>query len=329
MNRIVYVCFGTICFVSLNMSLYAQTDAAIKAAKNTVASESGSLKPFQKFSDVDDVHWLFGGEASLLFSATTFIDWVAGGEDQIGMNPIINIFYNYKKEKRTFENYATFAYGFLKTGKNKAIKSDDRLYYTSKIGYQMLSKVYYTATLLARTQFTPGYKTDTIRVSDFLAPAYLFISAGIDYRPTNSFSFVLSPVMGKATFVRSDDMNILAAAGMVTTEKDETGADIKVPHRSRYEFGGGVLISFKGNLLKDKISYNSQVDLFSNYMQKPENIDIYWTFQTKIMLYRNISADLRLDLTYDDDQKINYDDSLGGPKLQAKNFLGVGLFYQF
>ena len=328
MKRIIYIYIGIICPLAFNASLYAQTDASIKAAKTTVTTASGSLKPYQKFSDIDSVYWLFGGDASLLFSATTFIDWSAGGEDQIGMSPIVNLFYNYKEGKRTFENYATFAYGFLRTGKNKAIKSDDRLYYASKAGYQMLEKVYYTATLLARTQFTPGYrysKIDTIRISDFLAPAHLFISAGIDYRPANSFSFVLSPVMGKATFVRSNDENVAAAAGMITIENEEN-----VLHRSRYEFGGGALISIKGNLFEDKISYNSQLDLFSNYVQKPENIDVYWTFQTKIMLYKNISVDMRLDLMYDDDQKtINEDGSLGGSKLQAKNFMGLGLFYQF
>ena len=197
----------------------------------------------------------------------------------------------------------------------------------------MATKLYYTATFMARTQFTPGYrysKTDTIRISDFWAPAYIFVSAGVDYRPSNSFSFVLSPLMGKATYVRSNDMNVLAAAGMVTVEKDEDGNDVRVPHRSRHEFGGGALISFNGNLFKNRISYNSQIDLFSNYVQKPENIDVYWTFQTKIMLYKNISADLRLDVKFDDDQKtINDDGSLGGPKLQAKNLFGLGLFYQF
>ena len=325
--------------IMLNMSLYSQTDAAIRAANTTVTSASSSLKPYQKFSDNDSLPWLFGGDASLLFRATSFSNWAAGGEDQIGMNPIVNIFYNYKKEKRTLENYGTFAYGFLKTGKNKAIKSDDRMYFTSKAGRQMSSKLYYTATFMARTQFSSGYrysKTDTIRTSDFMAPLSLFISAGIDYRPSNSFSFVLSPLMGKATYVRSNDPNILATAGMLP-KKDNDGNEIKdengnnVFERQRHEFGGGALISFNGNLFKNRISYSSQLDLFSNYIQKPENIDVYWTFHTKILLYKNISADLRFDLKYDDDQKsINDNDgSLGGPKVQTKNFFGLGLFYQF
>ena len=324
---------------SLNVRLFAQADAAtIRAAQTTVTSASNSLRPYQKFSDNDSVHWLFGGDASLLFRATTLTNWAQGGEDQIGMSPIANLYYNYKKGKYTLENYATFAYGFLKTGENEAIKNDDRLHYLSKFGYQMMPKMFYTASILLRTQFAAGYrysKTDTIRINDFWAPAYVFVSAGIDYRPNNSLSFVVSPVKGRATYIGAkfdieDDLNIFRTAGMTTTQKDEDGNDIIHPLYSRYEFGGGAVISFRGNLLKDRISYNSQIDLFSNYMNNPENIDIVWAFQTKILIYRNISADIRLDMKYDHNQRpLNEDGTLGYPQVQTRSFLGLGLFYQF
>jgi hypothetical protein len=317
----------------MSAELQAQTDASINDAKQQVVNATNSLKPYQKFLDNDSVHWLFGGDGTLSFNAKGLTNWAAGGEDQLGINSVVNIFLNYKKGKRTFENYWTFAYGLLKTGKRKAVKSDDRLYYTSKLGHQMLPKLYYTASFIARTQFTPGYKysgKDTIRISDFMAPIRMFLSVGLDYRPSNSFSFAMSPVMGKATYSNSDSENVLATAGLITVEKDENGADVNVPHQFRYEFGGGAQMSLNGNLFKNKISYSSQVDIFSNYMQKPENIDVFWTFQSKILLYKGISADVRFELQYDDDKKSKNDDgSLGGPKVQVKNYVGVGVFYQF
>ena len=333
MNKLTYIFWGIICLFFLNIELQAQTDASIKAAKSTVTSASNALKPYQKFVDNDSANWLFGGDGALSFKATSLTNWTAGGEDQIGVSPIVNLFFNYKKGKRTFENYGTFAYGILKTGTGKAVKNDDRLYYTSKIGHQMSPKWYYTAAFMARTQFAAGYKysaADTTRISDFLAPLNLYLSIGLDYRPSNSFSFVLSPVMGKVTYANSDNMDVLTYAGLVTTEKDANGTDVIIPHSSRYEFGGGALWSLNGNLFTNKVSYSSQVEIFSNYMQSPENIDVFWTLQTKILLYKNITADLRLDLKYDDDQKTTKEDgSLGGAKTQIKNYLGVGLFYQF
>jgi hypothetical protein len=340
-NKLTHICFGIICLFFLNAGMQAQTDASIKAAKQTVVDASGSLKPYQRFIDNDSVHWFFGGDGSLAFRATSLTNWAAGGEEQIGVSPIVNLFLNYKKGKRTFENYWTFAYGLLKTGERKAVKNDDRLYYTSKVGHRMSPKWNYTAAFMARTQFAPGYRyssTDTIKTSDFLAPVYLYLSIGLDYNPNKNISCLFSPVMGKATYSNSDNMDILANAGLVTAEKDATGANVQVPHSSRHEFGGGLQLMLNGNLFKNKISYNSQVELFSNYAQKPENVDVFWTMQAKIMVYRNISADLRFDLKYDDDQKtiVKEQQSDGTPadvthgaKVQMKNYIGVGLFYQF
>jgi hypothetical protein len=340
-NRLIHICFGIICCLFLDTGLYAQTDASIKAAKKTVTDASGALKPYQKFIDNDSVHWLFGGDGSLSFRATSLTNWATGGEDQIGVSPLVNLFLNYKKGKRTFENYWTFAYGLLKTGENKAVKNDDRLYYTSKVGHRMSPKWNYTAAFMARTQFAPGYRysaADTVKTSDFLAPVYLYLSIGLDYNPNKNISCLVSPVMGKATYANSNSTDVLATAGLITAGKDESGADIKIPHHSRYEFGGGLQLMLNGNLFKNKISYNSQVELFSNYAQKPENVDVFWALKVKIMLYKNITADLRFDLKYDDDQKTvvkelqpdgTYANATHGAKTQIMNYIGVGIFYQF
>ncbi len=308
-----------------------QSDAAIKEAKNTATS--AGLKKYQKFSPNDSIHWLYGGDATLSFTATSLSNWASGGEDQLGIASVVNVFANYKKGKRTFENYGTFAYGILKTGNWKAVKGDDKIYLVSKAGHQMSPKWYYAASLLVRTQFAPGYKyssTDTIKVSDFLAPLYLYLSIGLDYRPSNNFSSVFSPLMGKATFARSDNIDVLSNAGLVETVKNEAGEKVFITHHSRYEFGGGLIMSINGNLLNNKISYNSQLELFSNYMENPENIDISWALQLKFLIYKNISADVRVDMRYDDDQKtIDQNGLPAGPKLQIKSYFGVGIFYQF
>ncbi len=334
MKRIIY-CFSAICFLFLGTEMKGQTDASIKQAKQTANDASGAFRAYQRFIDNDSVHWLWGGDAALSFNATSLTNWVAGGEDQIGVRPTVNLFANYKKGKRTFENYATLAFGILKTGERKAVKNDDRLHYTSKLGHQISPKWSYTAAFLARTQFAPGYRYSgehiTAKLSDFLAPINMYLSVGLSYNPHKSVSCMVSPVMGRAIFVRSDSSTVIATAGLMTTEKDASGNNIQVPHHSRYEFGGGALITFNGNLFKNKVTYSSQVELFSNYMEDPENVDVYWTLTSRILVYKNITADLRINLKYDDNQKTK-DETTGelrGAKLQVLSFLGVGLFYQF
>ena len=334
-NRIIS-CIGMICFLIFGTEIKGQqARKQQEAIKKTVTDASGTFKAYQKFIENDSVHWLWGGDLTLSFNATNLNNWVQGGEEQIGVRPAINLFANYKKGKRTFENYANFAFGILKTGERKAVKDNDKLHYTSKVGYLISPKLAYTAAFLARTQFAPGYKYSgeqiTAKLSDFLAPVNLYLSVGLDYMPNKNISGMLSPVMGKATFVRSDSTEVIISAGMMTTETNANGESIQVPHKSRYEFGGGALIKFNGNLYKNKVTYSSQVELFSNYMKDPQNMEVFWVSNAKIQVYKNISANMQLELKYDDNQKIK-DEATGdlrGAKMQIRSFTGVGLFYQF
>ncbi|MDR1672046.1 MAG: DUF3078 domain-containing protein [Bacteroidales bacterium] len=314
-----------------SIAAYGQNDAAIKSAKTT-ATNAG-LKQYAKFSSNDSIPWLHGGDITLSFSSTSLSNWSAGGEDQIGIAPSLNLYANYKKDKWTFENYGIFAYSIQKNGERKAVKNADNINIVSKMGYRMSPKWYLTTSLLLKTQFAAGYKysnKDTVRVSDFLAPLSLFLSIGMDYRPNSHISSVFSPLMGKATFARSDDLHVLSNAGLLKKEKDASGTDIMKPYKSRYEFGGGIITKLSGNVLKNKIAYNSQLELFSNYAQKPQNIDINWWFTVKYLIYKNISADIRFDLLFDDDTKITDENGqLRGAKMQVKNYLGASLFYQF
>lgn len=333
------VCFGIICFLFFGTETKgqgkAQIDEAIKQAKQTATSASGAFNAYRKFVDNDSVHWLCGGDASLSFAATSLTNWAAGGEDQLGVRATVNLFANYKKGKHTFENYATLAYGVLKTGEQKALKNDDRLHYTSKLGHNISPKWAYTLAFLARTQFAPGYQyageTITAKLCDFLAPINMYLSLGVDYKPNQNISCMLSPVMGRATFVRSDSSLVIASAGMMTVKTDASGNQIQTPLHSRYEYGGGALITLNGNLFKNKVTYSSQLDLFSNYVKDPQNMSIFWIFCTKVLLHKNISANMQFEMKYDDNQKTKdkETDQWKGAKTQIKNYFGVGLFYQF
>ena len=334
MKKIIH-CFGVICFLFFCAEIKGQSSAAIRQAKTTASGAAGAFKAYQKFIDNDSVHWSRGGDASLSFAATSLMNWLAGGEDQIAVRPVVNLYANYKKGKRTFENYAILAYGVLKTGERKAVKNDDRLHYTSKLGHQISPKWAYTAAFLARTQFAPGYSYSGDRivaqVSDFLAPLNLYLSVGIDYMPRKNVSFMLSPLMGRATFVRSDSATVVIAAGMMTEETDAHGNKVQVPHRSRYDYGGGALVKFNGALFGNKVTYGSQLELFSNYVEKPQNIETLWIFDVKILLYKNVTATWQLQLKYDDNQK-RKDERTGdlrGATIQTKYFTGIGLSYKF
>lgn len=312
------------------LPIHAQSeDANIRKAKTEAAS---AVKTDAKKLP-DSLKWKRGGDVSLNFSQTHFSNWSGGGENSIALNTKMNLFANYKKNKVIWENNAYLGYGILKKGESKAVKNEDRIDVGSRLGYEMAKNWYYSLAVLGKTQFTDGYQyksTDTTRISDFLAPMYVFATLGLDYKPSSRFSMALSPIMGKATFVRSNDSIVMVTSGL--------SADlIEKGKHARYEFGGGIIFNLKGDFFEKRVTYNTQLELFSNYLKNPQNVDVIWNFDFRIALTKFISAGVSLYMIYDDDQKTitkekQADGSIiekASPKLQVKELFSIGLFYDF
>ncbi len=325
---IVLVTFlGMLVFTAHAQADKASIQGAARTARDANASDAKKLPP-------DTLKWKKGGDVSLNFAQTALSNWAAGGENSLAISTTANLFANYKKNKMIWENRAFFAYGMLQAGGRDAVKNSDQINVGSKVGYQMAKNWYYTAAFHGRSQFAPGYRysgNDTTYISNFLAPAYTFLSLGLDYRPSSRFSASFSPAMGKAIFVRSDDPNVLATSGI--------GADrIEKDKRSRYEFGGGMVFYLNGDFFSKRVTYNTDLELFSNYLEDPENVDIYWNFQFRIALTKFVAATVRLNMIYDDNQKTvvkelqadgSRKDVTHGAKLQVKEYFEIGLFYAF
>lgn len=271
--------------------------------------------------------WKTGGVLSLTGSQISFTNWAAGGENSISANSFINLFANFKKDKMTWDNTLDLGFGMMKQGmgeESRYYKTDDKIDFSSKYGQYAFEHWYYTGLVSFKSQFTEGFKkiTDTVRISNFLAPAYLNISIGMDYKPTDNFTLFISPFSGKITYV-TDTM--LSAAGAYGVTPGET---------VRYEFGGYVKAQFKCNLAQN-ISYTSRVDLFSNYLENPQNIDVNWENIVNFKVNSFFSANIHITTMYDDDTKIDIDRNNDGvydgkgARLQIKQLFGMGITYKF
>jgi len=312
----------------VTFSAQAQRDRdAIKGAAS--AANSGIGRDAKKLPD--SLKWKRGGDFALNFSQTSLSNWSAGGEKSLSFSSVANLFANYKKNKVIWENYAFMAYGMIKAGNRKSVKNNDQINFGSRAGYQMAENWYYTAALLGKSQFATGYKytsTDTTYTSNFLAPAFLYLSLGLDYKPSDQLFISFAPAMGKATYVRSNVHEVLVSSGM----PEDLINDGK---RSRYEFGAGIVLRLNGSYFAKKVTYSSQLELFSNYFDKPQNIDVIWDFQFRCALSKYVSAGVRLNMIYFDSQKtfsINPQTGITethGPKLQVKEYFDIGLYYSF
>jgi hypothetical protein len=160
-----------------------------------------------------------------------------------------------------------------------------------------------------------------------MAPAYLSISAGIEYAPSKTFNCYLSPVAGKVTIVNNQVLADAGAFGVAKATFDPvTGLMLTEGKRVRNEFGAYFRVKFEKEIFKN-IEMKTRIELFSNYMNNPQNIDVNAENIFAFKVNEWFSASLIWNYMYDDD--IDIRDAKGGfgPRSQFKSVLGVGISY--
>ena len=87
----------------------------------------------------------------------------------------------------------------------------------------------------------------------------------------------------------------------------------------RYEFGAAVNAYAKFDLMENMTLENT-LNLYSNYLDKPGNVDIDYTFNLMMKVNDYISASLVFQAIYDDDAVKAF---------QIREAFGAGLTYKF
>jgi hypothetical protein len=280
------------------------------------------------------IGWKKGGVFAVNLAQTSLTNWAAGGQNSFAANGIISVFANLKQGKSVWDNSLDLGYGLLKQGKEDYKKTDDRIELNSKYGRQAFKNVYYALLVNFRTQMAPGYNyidaNTKSKISDLFSPAYLVIALGLDYKPNAYFSAFFAPLTVRFTFVTD---RILSDAGAFGVSPGKN---------TRSEFGGYLRTiytknDFKGEFMKN-VAFTTKLDLFSNYADKPQNIDVNWETLVAMKVNKYISVSFNTDLIYDDNIKVPYDKNgdgtiaageAVGSKTQFKEILGVGFSYKF
>lgn len=265
--------------------------------------------------DTGSKAWRRGGAYSLSIGQGSQNNWAAGGDDfSFTVNTNLRLFAFYKKGVNSWDNTFDVSFGYINTTSLGSRKNDDRFDLLSKYGLR-LNKKFNLATLANfRSQFLKGYTyPNNIKTfaSDFLSPAYLIVSQGIDFKPNKEWSIFISPVTSRWVFVKD---STLAAKG-------EYG--VKHNTHSINQNGAFATIGYQKAFNKI-VSYKSRIDLFSNYQKDPQNVDVFMTniFSAKVAKF--IAFSWNVDMIYDDDVRL-FGENNDSPALQFKSIIGVGL----
>lgn len=263
-------------------------------------------------------YWKKGGQFALNFSQVSLTNWIQGGENSIAVNSFLNLYATYAKGKSIWDNKLDLAFGTVKSGDQGFRKSDDKIDFSSKYGILAAKKLYYSALLNFRSQFTAGYKypDDSTIISKFLAPAYITAGIGIDYKPVDYFSVYFSPVTGRLLIVNDQVLSDAGAFGVEPGKKVKAG------------FGALLRIEFAKDIITN-VNLKTKLELFSDYLDHPENLDVYWDVFIAMKINKWLAANLNTTLVYDSNTMITDKDGNTGPRTQFKEVFGVGLTYMF
>lgn len=241
--------------------------------------------------------WTKKGNFSLLFNQSNFNNWAAGGENNLSGNLGINYDFNYKKKDVTWDNKIIASYGLVKT-KNSPFekKTDDRLELNSLLGKKAKGLWYYSAILNFKTQIAKGYiygkdaNGAEIRneTTNLLSPGYLTLGPGMLWKKSNNLKFNIAPATSKITIVDSD---------FTIPNKGYFG--VEEGKNLRYELGFYGSGYFKFNLMTN-VSLENIVSVYSNYIDKPENIDLDYQINVVMKINRYLSTNLSMQAIYDD-----------------------------
>jgi hypothetical protein len=263
--------------------------------------------------------WKKGGLYNINISQGSLNNWAAGGDDfSLSINSMLNIFAFYKKDKHSWDNTLDFNLGYVRTSSLGSRKNDDRIDILSKYGYALNPKLNLAGLFNFRSQFFKGYTyKDNIRTfsSAFLSPAYILLSAGLDYKPNADLSIFVSPLASRWIIVKDDSLSAKGQYGVDSSK------------HSKNEIGAFASVNYMKELNKN-VTYKGRLDLFSNYGNNPQNIDLFMSNVLNVKLSKVFSATWSVDMIYDDDVRL-FGQNGRSAALQLKSIIGLGLSLQF
>ncbi|MBL7962483.1 MAG: DUF3078 domain-containing protein [Flavobacteriales bacterium] len=285
----------------------------IKKATESAQADSGKV-------------WTKGGVFQLNFSQVQLVNWAAGGASSISGLAQFNGFANMRRGSWAWDNSLIMAYGAINESGKRSRKSDDRFELNSRLGYQLNKSNWFASALFQfRSQFTVGYDVDidTLKISNLLAPGYVLLGLGFDYKPTDKFSFYISPAMTKTT--------IVADQSLFSGDPNQTLFGVRAGETTLFEMGAFAKI-FYTTPLAENITFLTRVDFFSNYLREPENIDVNWEMLFTFKVNNWFAATINTLLIYDHDIDIVREEEgvlKTGPATQFKQTLAMGLTFKF
>lgn len=253
--------------------------------------------------------WTKKGNVSLLFNQSAYNkQWLGGGTSNIAGNFGLNYDFNYKKEDIVWDNKFILAYGLTKIkGDEKTAKTDDRLELNSLWGKKAKGQWYYSMFFNFKTQMDTGLDKNDEKISHFFSPAYFQLGPGMLWKKSNNLSVNFSPATAKLIIVHPHFTEFGPSFGVLQGDS------------FRFEFGASISSYYKFNIMTN-VSVENRLNLYSNYLDNPQNVDVDYQMNVIMKINKYLSANVALQAIYDDNSI---------QAVQVREVFGLGVNYGF
>lgn len=303
----------------LSMAVHAQGD--IEEAERKKAEEAIRAR-----AAADSLEgWKRAGIFQVNLTQVSLTNWAAGGFSSISGIAQFNGTANWKRGRKAWDNSLALAFGGQQQQDGPTVKTDDRIELMSKYGYELNQAWYLAGLAQFRTQFTEGFNAEGTRISHLLAPGYLLLGVGMDYKPNDKFTVYMSPATARLVIVTDETL----WGG--STDENLRVYGVLNGNTTELELGGYVRFQYQTELAEN-ITFMTRGDFFSNYLRDPQNVDVTWETLWTFKVNNWFAATLNTLLIYDHDTKLPKTDAEGlpyaGPATQFKQTLGLGLTFK-
>jgi hypothetical protein len=264
-------------------------------------------------------------------------NWAAGSERfSLQGAAYFNYQVNRKWKKNIWENNLDLSYALVNTNKLGFRKTDDKIDFVSLFRHQVSKKdnvVGIGAWFNMRSQFHHGYdysESPRRRISGLMAPGYFTTGPGFDIR-TKSMSLFVSPIAPRMIVFTNQPYSFNYQGGVKPDGSHEIPLswhyNVDPERKVRFELGTLISVKYKREIAKN-VSYRTRVDFFSNYVDDPQNIDVFWTNTLHMKVNNWLIVNYSFDLIYDDDVKM-FGPNHNKAATQLRSQLGVGFAARF
>ena len=274
------------------------------------------------FSQSNDIpeKWKNSGNALFLINQSSFSNWTSGGQSSVSGTLKIDYNFNYSDNGWDWDTKVISNFGLNKiSGSDFLKKTDDRIEINSVLGKKfnndIIGRWSYSSFFNFQTQFAKGYRLgkdangnpNRTEKSRFFSPATVQLGVGMYWKKSKDLWVNVAPMTGKLILVNrrfTENLN-----------ENQTYFGVKKGGNSRFELGASVRSYYKSEIFEN-VTMENRLSLYSDYLDRPQNIDFDCTFNFIMKVNQYVSTNLIFQFVYDDNEI---------KRVQVREVLGVGL----